>query len=71
MIHLYLKQAWALLKQNKLFSTLYIAGTGLAIAMTMVMADSLLRQDSSRLPGGEPLEHALPDELPNRTRTGR
>lgn len=38
MIHLYLKQAWALLKQNKLFSTLYIAGTGLAIAMTMVMA---------------------------------
>lgn len=33
-----LKQAWELLKQNKLFSMLYIAGTGLAIAMTMIMA---------------------------------
>ena len=38
MIRIYLKQAWELLKQNKLFSTLYIAGTGLAIAMTMIMA---------------------------------
>ncbi len=38
MIKLYLKQAWALLKQNPLFSTLYIAGTGLAIAMTMIVA---------------------------------
>jgi len=38
MIRVYLKQAWELLKQNKLFSTLYIAGTGLAIAMTMVIA---------------------------------
>lgn len=38
MIKIYLKQAWELLKQNKLFSTLYIAGTGLAIAMTMIMA---------------------------------
>lgn len=33
-----MKQAWELLKQNKLFSMLYIVGTGLAIAMTMVMA---------------------------------
>ncbi len=39
MIKLYLKQAWALLKQNPLFSTLYIAGTGLAIAMTMLVAE--------------------------------
>lgn len=38
MIKLYLKQAWVLLKQNPLFSTLYIAGTGLAIAVTMIMA---------------------------------
>ena len=34
MIKLYLKQAWALLRQNPL----YIAGTGLAIAMTMIVA---------------------------------
>ena len=41
MIKVYLKQAWELLKQNKLFSMLYIVGTGLAIAMTMVMAWSI------------------------------
>ena len=35
---LYLEQAWELLKQNRLFSTLYIVGTALAIAMTMMMA---------------------------------
>ena len=28
MIKVYLKQAWELLKQNKLFSMLYIVGTG-------------------------------------------
>lgn len=33
-----LKQAWELMKQNKLFSLLYVVGTGLAIAMTMIMA---------------------------------
>lgn len=38
MIKIYLKQEWELLKQNKLFSVLYIAGTGLAIAMTMIVA---------------------------------
>lgn len=38
MIRLYFKQAWELAKQNRLFSTLYIVGTGLAIAMTMIMA---------------------------------
>ncbi|MCD7898662.1 MAG: ABC transporter permease [Bacteroides sp.] len=38
MILLYLKQAWLLLKQNKLYSTIYIVGTGLAIAMTMTIA---------------------------------
>ena len=38
MLKLYLKQAWTLLRQNPLFSGLYIAGTGLAIAMTMIVA---------------------------------
>lgn len=38
MVKIYLKQAWVLLKQNPLFSTLYIVGTGLAIAMTMIVA---------------------------------
>ena len=31
MIKVYLKQAWELLKQNKLFSMLYIVGTGLPL----------------------------------------
>ena len=35
----YVKQAWALLRQNPLFSTLYIVGTGLAIGMTMIVAE--------------------------------
>jgi len=34
----YFKQAWQLLKQNKLFSSIYIIGTGLAISMVMVLA---------------------------------
>lgn len=34
----YLKQAFTLLKQNRLFSMLYIVGTGLAIAMTVIVA---------------------------------
>lgn len=38
MIKLYFKQAWELLRQNHLFSLLYIVGTGLAISLTMVMA---------------------------------
>jgi putative ABC transport system permease protein len=33
MIKLYFKQSWALIRQNKLFSSLYVLGTGLAIAM--------------------------------------
>ncbi|WP_455590450.1 ABC transporter permease [Bacteroides sp.] len=37
MIKLYLKQAWQLLKQNKLFSAVYILGTGLGIALTMTL----------------------------------
>ena len=37
MIKLYIKQAWNLMKQNKLFTGIYVAGTGLAIAMTMTV----------------------------------
>jgi putative ABC transport system permease protein len=33
-----LKQSWQLLKQNKLFSGIYIVGTGLAISMVMIVA---------------------------------
>ena len=38
MIKIYFKQALALMRQNRLFSTLYIVGTGLAIAMTVIVA---------------------------------
>jgi len=38
MIKLYFKQAWTMMKQNKLFTSIYVAGTGLAIATTMIMA---------------------------------
>lgn len=38
MITRYVKQAWMLVKQNKLFTTIYVAGTALAIATTMIMA---------------------------------
>ena len=34
MIKLYLKQAWTLIKQNKLFTSIYVVGTGLSIALT-------------------------------------
>lgn len=38
MYKLYLKQALRMLRQNKFFSIVYIAGTGLAIAMVMMLA---------------------------------
>lgn len=38
MILTHLKQAWQLLRQNKLFSTIYIIGTALAIASTTIFA---------------------------------
>ncbi|MDH6305278.1 ABC-type antimicrobial peptide transport system permease subunit [Parabacteroides sp. PF5-5] len=34
----YFKQAWQLMKQNRFYSAIYIAGTGLAIALVMVIA---------------------------------
>lgn len=38
MLKQYFKQAWQLLKENKLFSAIYIAGTALAISMVMIIA---------------------------------
>ncbi|OJV87269.1 MAG: hypothetical protein BGO34_13100 [Bacteroidia bacterium 44-10] len=38
MLKQYFKQAWQLIKQNKLFSSIYVAGTALAISMVMVIA---------------------------------
>lgn len=38
MYKLYFKQAWQLLRQEKLFSAIYILGTGLSISMVMVLA---------------------------------
>ena len=37
-LRLYMKQAWNLMKQNKLFTGIYVMGTALAIATTMIMA---------------------------------
>ncbi len=36
-IKLYLRQAWTTIRQNKLFSGIYIAGTGLSIALTITL----------------------------------
>jgi putative ABC transport system permease protein len=38
MLLLYFKQAWSLIKQEKLFSALYIIGTGLSITVVMVLS---------------------------------
>lgn len=35
---MYFKQVWALIRQERLFSTIYIMGTGLAISMVMALA---------------------------------
>ena len=37
MIKGYIKQAWTMMRQNKLFTSIYVAGTGLSIAFTMVL----------------------------------
>lgn len=37
-IQLYVKQAWNLIRQERLFSTIYIVGTGLAISLVMVLS---------------------------------
>lgn len=38
MLRHYLKQSWQLIRQNRFYTAVYILGTGLAIAMVMVMA---------------------------------
>lgn len=38
MIGLYLKQAWNLIRQERLFSLIYIVGTGLSVSMVMVLS---------------------------------
>ena len=38
MYKIYLKQAWALIRQERFFSSVYIVGTGLAISMVMALA---------------------------------
>ena len=37
MFKIYLRQAWNLVKQNKLFTSIYVIGIGLAIALTMIL----------------------------------
>ena len=37
MVKIYLKQAWTLIKQHRLFTGIYVVGTGLSIALTMTM----------------------------------
>ncbi len=37
MIKLYIKQAWTMMRQNKLFTSAYVIGTGLSITFTMVL----------------------------------
>ena len=37
MIKRYIKQTWAMLRQHKLFGALYILGTAIPIAMTMIV----------------------------------
>lgn len=38
MYKLYLKQAWTLIRQERLFSSIYIVGTGLAISLVMTLS---------------------------------
>lgn len=37
MIGIYIRQAWTMMKQNKLFTSVYVAGTGLSIALVMTL----------------------------------
>ena len=41
MLKQYFKQAWNLMRQEKLFSAIYIIGTGLAVSMVMALAIAL------------------------------
>ena len=50
MIRHYFKQAWQLLKDNKLFSTIYILGTALAITMIMIVSVYLYMKEGNIAP---------------------
>ena len=52
MYKVYLKQAWALMGQNRFFTAVYIIGTGLAISMVMAIAVVYHIRTAYR-PGGE------------------
>ena len=41
MIKIYVKQAWQMMKQQKLFSTIYIIGTALAVCFTLAVVYSV------------------------------
>lgn len=49
-----MKQAWALIKQERLFSTVYIVGTGLAISLVMVLSIVLYVKFAPLYPRREP-----------------
>lgn len=38
MLKIYLKQAWNLIRQERLFSLIYVVGTGLSVSMVMVLS---------------------------------
>ena len=63
MIKVYLKQAWELLKQNKLFSMLYIVGTGAGHCHDNDYGGGVLCEDCARLSRGKPHEYALPQQF--------
>lgn len=50
MFIIYIKQAWQLFKEEKLFSALYIIGTGVAIALTMIISIFIRIQFASTYP---------------------
>ncbi len=53
-ILLYVRQAFALIKEDKQFSFIYIAGTAVAIASAMVVALAALMENTSAIRGIRP-----------------
>lgn len=74
MIKLYFKQAFHLLKENKLLSSISIIGTALAIAMIMVIVITLRATIAPFAPEthrDRMLVSVMPDSRISRMRTGR
>ena len=59
MYKIYIKQAWALIRQERFFSSVYIVGTGLAISMVMALAVAYHIRTANIAP-----EASGPDVLP-------